>query len=1008
MAKKKTSLTYRLPHGGRIDRSEVLEFNFNGRDYIGYQGDTLASALLANGVHLVARSWKYHRPRGFLGHGVEEPNAVIQLGEGNLTVPNVKATEAILFDDMVAKSVNCWPSVAFDLMALSGWFSRLLPAGFYYKTFMWPKTAWMQYEHFIRKASGLGKSPQKPDPETYDKTFAHCDVLVVGAGVAGISAALAAARSGARVIIADEQSEFGGSLLSGTEPIDALSPVDWIECSVSELTQHEKVTCLARSTVYGYMDHNFLTIAEKLTDHLPVNRRRGPREKLWKVRAKRVVLATGAQERPLVFGNNDRPGIMLASSVSQWIRRYAVRPGNKALVFTNNDSAYQTVLDLLAAKVEVLAVVDIRRGSSGGLPAKVRDAGVRIYQGYAVIDTKGGRHLSAVCLMKLSDDTAEVRDGAFAIECDLLAVSGGWSPVVHLSAQSGAKAVWDNDKSCFCPGVPVQEEVSAGAAAGVFELADCLSDGYSKGLEAARACGFNASTGSSASTAENALSSPVQSMWLVPGPWPGGRGPKQFVDLQNDVTVADIMLAAREGFKSVEHVKRYTAMGFGTDQGKTGNINGMAILAGTLGQSIEETGTTTFRPNYTPVTFGTIAGPNLGEEFFEPVRKTALHAWHEENDALFENVGQWKRPWYYPRDGEDMHAAVNRECLAVRASVGILDASTLGKIELRGPDSAEFLNRVYTNAWKRLKVNHARYGLMLGEDGMLMDDGVTIRLADDHFFMHTTTGGAAPVFAWLESWLQTEWPELQVYLTSVTDHWATAAVAGPDSRKVVAAVCPDIDFSPDAFPFMTSRTGTAAGVAARINRISFSGELAYEVNVPANYARHVWDALMSAGEPFDITPYGTEAMHVLRAEKGYIIVGQDTDGSVTPVDLGMDWALSKTKDFIGKRSLSREDTARKDRKQLVGLMTEDPLQVIPEGSQIVENPEGETPIPMLGHVSSSYFSACLGKSIALALLKDGFSKMDQTVFSPQADGTLIKAKICGSVFLDPKGERQNV
>ncbi|MCB1755772.1 MAG: sarcosine oxidase subunit alpha, partial [Gammaproteobacteria bacterium] len=815
-------------------------------------------------------------------------------------------------------------------------------------------------------------------------------------------------RSGARVMLVDEQSEFGGSLLASRQTIDGLPALHWVGKAVEELRGNSRVRLLVRSTVYAYLDHNFLTVAERRTDHLAPAERRGPREKLWKVRAGQVVLATGAQERPMIFGNNDRPGIMLASSVSHWINRYAVLPGKKAVLFTNNDSAYQTVLDLLDAGAEVAAVVDVRRRANGTLPARVKARGVQIYRGHAVVNTLGGRHLKAACLMRLNEAGNEVRDGSFALDCDLLAVSGGWSPVLHLSAQSGARASWSEALACFCPGTPVQAERSTGAAAGLFELADCLSDGFARGQQAAREAGFENTASLDEPVVEAVETAAIEPLWLVPSPWPAGRGPKQFVDLQNDVSAADIRLAAREGFKSIEHVKRYTAMGFGTDQGKLGNINGMAILAQTLGQSIPATGTTTFRPNYTPVSFGTIAGPDLGGELFQPVRKTALHAWHQENGALFENVGQWQRPWYYPRDGEDLQAAVERECLAVRNSVGIMDAGTLGKIDIKGPDAAEFLNRVYTNHWSKLKINHARYGLMLGEDGMLMDDGVTIRLAEDHFFMHTTTGGAAPVFAWLERWLQTEWPELQVYLTSVTDHWATAAVVGPDSRQVLAGVCDDLDLSAKAFPFMTSRTGTVAGVAARVNRISFSGELAYEVNVPANYARHVWEALMQAGESFDITPYGTETMHVLRAEKGYIIVGQDTDGSVTPIDLGMAWAVSKSKDFIGRRSLSRSDTARQDRKQLVGLLTADPSQVIPEGAQIIEDPQASVPVPMLGHVTSSYFSATLQKSIALALIENGFARQDQQVFAATADGALIEARVCQPVFLDPEGERQHV
>jgi sarcosine oxidase subunit alpha len=623
-----------------------------------------------------------------------------------------------------------------------------------------------------------------------------------------------------------------------------------------------------------------------------------------------------------------------------------------------------------------------------------------------VVDVEGGRRLSAVKVMMRAADGGAVAGSATEIACDLLAVSGGWSPVVHLHAQSGGRARFDDGKACFVPGDSVQAERSAGACNGTFALGACLAEGVAAGAEAARLAGVGDGTLPPVPVADDWAEEPPLPLWVVPSAAPAGRGPKQFVDLQSDVTAADIALAAREGYRSIEHVKRYTAMGFGTDQGKLGNINGMAILAQTLGNGLAATGTTTFRPNYTPVTFGAIAGRDLGERF-EPVRKTALHAWHEAHGALFENVGQWKRPWYFPRDGESLHDAVARECLATRNGVGIMDASTLGKIDIQGKDAATFLDWVYTNAWGKLAVGRCRYGLMLDESGMVLDDGVTARLGDSHFLMTTTTGGAARVMAWLERWLQTEWPHLDVYLTSVTDHWATAAVAGPASRKVVQSISDGIDCSPGAFPFMAWREGTVAGVPARVMRISFSGELAFEVNVCANQARHVWEALMAAGAAHGITPYGTETMHVLRAEKGFVIVGQDTDGSVTPVDLGMDWIVAKGKDFIGRRSLSRSDMLRGDRKQLVGLLTEDPAEVLPEGGQIVTDASAPVPVPMEGHVTSSYFSACLGRSIALALVKGGRNRKGEKVEIALADGRTAGAVIAEPVFIDPEGARQN-
>jgi len=998
------SQRFRTEQGGRVDREQEIQFTFNGKPYTGLAGDTLCSALIANGVHMIGRSWKYHRPRGVMSAGAEEPNAIFQVEKGNRTIPNARGTQVELYAGLDASSVNCWPSLDFDLLSINSKFSRMMPAGFYYKTFMWPKSMWMKYEHFIRKASGLGEAPREKDPDRYEHTHQHCDVLVVGGGVAGLSAALAAGRAGARVIIADEQSEPGGLTLTSKAHIDDIDALQWIENSVAELQQMPEVTLLSRSTVFGYHDYNFLTINQRLSDHLPLAARSGGREKLWQVRARQVVLATGAAERPLTFANNDRPGILLASAVSTYTNRYAVKPGSRAVIYTNNDSAYQSALDLKAAGVEVVAVIDARTDSASELANTVRSADIQVINGSVVVDTAGHKRLRSVQVMRLSADGSTVSGNANSLACDLLAVSGGWSPVVHLNAQSGAKPVWDEEASMFRRGETQQAQISAGSASGRLDLAGCLLEGTDAGKRAAKACGFKASM--KAPQTEKVDAEAILPLWNAPSPYTRGRGPKAFIDMQNDVGVADIELAVREGFQSVEHVKRYTAMGFGTDQGKLGNINGMGILAETMKQSIAATGTTTYRPNYTPISFGSFAGQNLGDRLFDPVRKTAMHAWHEEYGAKFEDVGQWKRPWYYPQAGESLHDAVNRECLATRESVGILDASTLGKIEIRGPDAAKFLEMIYTNNWMKLEVGKARYGFMLGEDGMVMDDGVTIRIAEDHFFMHTTTGGAAGVLAWMERWLQTEWPEMEVFLTSVTDHWATAAVVGPKSRDVVAAVCEDIDFSASAFPFMASKTGKIGDVECRVNRISFSGELAYEVNIPANYGRFMWEKLMQAGEKFRITPYGTETMHVLRAEKGYVIVGQDTDGSVTVDDLGLGWALSKTKpDFIGKRSLSRPDTVRKDRKQLVGLLSEDQMTVIPEGAQLVNDPAAAIPLPMVGHVSSSYYSACCGHSIAMALVKGGHHRMGETVYAPLANGRVIKATITEPVFYDKEGAK---
>ncbi len=993
----------RTAQGGAIDRAERLAFSFNGKRYHGYSGDTLASALLANGVRLVGRSWKYHRPRGIVAAGVEESNAIVQLGVGARTVPNALATMVELYDGLAARSVNCWPDAERDYGAIAGAFSRLLPAGFYYKTFMWPRGLWHRYEHYIRKAAGLGVAPEERDPDRYEKMNAHCDVLVVGGGPAGLAAGLSAARAGARVIVADEQREFGGNLLGSRDQIDGVPALEWVRASLAELSSLPEVRLLLRSTAFGYHDHNFLTIQERLTDHLPEASRRGPRERVWRVRAQEVVLATGAHERPLVFANNDRPGIMLASAVSTYVNRYAVRPGTAAVVFTNNDSAYATALDLLDAGIPLTALVDARAQVTATVVANLRARGVQVLTGAVVVNALGRQRVRGVEVMAFDGRSVQGRKRTLA--CDLLAVSGGWSPAVHLYAQSGGRPVWDEVKACFVPGASVQAERSAGACNGSFALARCVAEGLHAGAAAALRALHGEVAGPAPLQIDGTVERTLLPLWRVPGP--RRRGPKAFVDYQNDVSTEDIALAAREGYRSIEHVKRYTALGFGTDQGKLGNINGMAILAEALGQTIAQTGTTTFRPNYTPVTFGAVAGRDVAE-LFDPDRKTALHEWHVERGALFENVGQWKRPWYYPRCGESLHDAVKRECLAVRRSVGVMDASTLGKIDIQGPDAVRLLEWVYTNAWAKLGVGRCRYGLMLDENGMVMDDGVTTRLGEHHYLMTTTTGGAARVLAWLERWLQTEWTDMKVYLTSVTDHWTTIAVAGPNSREVLQALCADVDFSNAAFPFMSYRAGTIADVAARVMRISFSGELAYEINVPANVARHVWDEVMRAGAAYDITPYGTETMHVLRAEKGYIIVGQDTDGSVTPVDLGMEGMVAKSKDCIGKRSLARSDTARPDRKQLVGLLTEQPNEVLPEGAQLTEDPHAAIPVAMVGHVTSSYYSATLGHSIALALVNSGRSKTGQSIYAPLEDGRIVAAKLVSPVFYDPEGSRQNV
>lgn len=998
---------FRTATGGLIDRSRKISFTFNGRNYHGHPGDTLASALLANGVHLVGRSFKYHRPRGILSAGAEEPNALVQLERGAYTEPNLRATQIELYEGLTASSQNAWPSVEFDLGAVNDLFSKLFVAGFYYKTFMHPKSFWMTvYEPLIRRAAGLGRAPKEPDQDVYDKMHAHCDVLVVGAGPAGLMAAHEAARSGARVILADEQATFGGAMLESTHFIDGMSAPRWVARVTAELGQFPEVQLLPRTTVTGYYDHNYLIMAERKTDHLPRGAALGsPRQRLWKVRAAQVVLATGAHERPLVFADNDRPGVMLAWAVRSYVNRYGAMPGRRTVVFTNNDSAYETAIDIKRAGGDVAAIVDLRPEASGAWPDKARELGIRIAAGSGVVATRGYRRVTGVEIAPLSADGEALVGPVRVIACDLVAMSGGWNPAVHLFSQSGGKLRYDDALASFVPDRSVQAETSTGACKGAFALPQCLAEGAAAGREAAKAAGFDTPAPSKLPEAVYVEAASIRPTWIVPGRRPLGHGhAKHFVDFQNDVTAADVLLASREGYQSVEHLKRYTTAGMGTDQGKTSNVNALAILSRSLAAPVPQVGTTTFRPPYTPITYGTLAGREIGA-LADVARVTPMHPWHVEHGAMFEDVGQWKRPWYYPRRGETMHHAVNRECRAARSGVGVLDASTLGKIDIQGRDAAEFLNRVYTNAWTKLETGHCRYGVMCKEDGMVMDDGVTTRLGANHFLMTTSTGNAALVLAWLEDYLQTEWPNLRVYLTTVTEHWATAAVVGPKARAMLSELAPQLDLSAEAFPFMTMNEATVAGLPARIFRISFTGELSYEINVPTYAGLHLWQAIMDAGAKHGITPYGTETMHVLRAEKGYIIVGQETDGTVTPFDLGMGWIVAKKKaDFIGKRSFTRVDTARDDRKHLVGLLTEDPAEVLPEGAQITAEPDAATPVPMLGHVTSSYYSDTLGRSIALALIEGGRQRMDSTVYAP-LPGRTVACKVVSSVFYDPEGAR---
>jgi sarcosine oxidase subunit alpha len=869
----------RLATGGRIDRSRSIRFSFNGTTYRGHEGDTLASALLANDVRVVSHSVTYGRRRGVFSSGVEEPNALVQVGNDTM----LRATQVELVEGLDAIGLD-----------------------------------------------GRGRLSAEPDIGRHEKVYAHCEVLVIGAGRAGITAALQASQSGDRVILADEQAELGGRLLGAGWN-------DWLKTNLAALRAQPDVRLLTRATAFGHYDQNLVLIAQRLPD--------GGR--LWQIRAKRVVIATGAHERPLIFANNDRPGIMLAGAARTYINRYGVAPGRHAVIFTNNDSTDAVADDLKRAGISIEATVDVRSGE-------------------AVLDTRGddeGLHSVLIGTLRGTHSRRE-------IDCDLLCVSGGFNPTLHLFSQAQGRLRYDEGLACFVPdSAPPNVEV-VGAASGDL-------------------------TGRGQGT--------IMPYWVVPSD--GREWSTHFVDLERDVTVADVRRALGTGMRSVEHVKRFTTIGTGSDQGKTAGINETAIIATQLGQPVGAVGVTTFRPPYVPVPFGLMAGRNRGD-LFDPIRVTAMHPWHVARGAIFENVGQWKRPWYFPQQDEDIEAAVLRECRAARERVAVMDASTLGKLDIQGPDAVEFLNRMYTNGFDTLKVGSCRYGLMCKADGMVFDDGVVMHLGPDHWLATTTTGGAAAVLDWMEEWLQTEWPGLRVRLTSVTDHWADVAVVGPRSRDVVRSLFPDVALDPDSFPFMAIRQGETAGIPVRLHRITFSGELAYELWTPNWYGLALWEAVMTAGEPFGITPYGTEAMHVLRAEKGYIICGQETDGTVTPQDLGMSWIVSNKKAFIGQRSHRRIDTARPDRKQLVGLLPVDGDQLLPEGAQLVLQPDGAVPVKMVGHVTSSYRSATLGRTFALAMLQSGRERLGSTVYAP-LNGHVLAATVTEPIFYDRENIRRD-
>ncbi len=984
----------RLAAGGLVDRARALRFSFDGRSLTGFRGDTLAAALLANGVRLVGRSFKYHRPRGILSAGPEEPNALIELRTGARREPNSKATTVELFDGLQASSQNRFPSLAFDLLAVNQWVSPFLSAGFYYKTFMWPASFWEPvYEKLIRRAAGLGRASGVPDPDHYEKAHAFCDVLVIGGGPAGLMAALVAARAGARVILADEDFRTGGRALAERRQIDGQPASAWAAGVLAELESFPEVRIMPRTTVFGAYDGGVYGAVERVSDHLPVPPPHQVRQRAWRIVARRCVLAAGAIERPLVFAGNDRPGVMLAGAVRAYLNRFAVSPGRRAVVFANNDDAAATARDLAANGVGVAAIVDPRPKPSEAMRAAAEQSGARLLTG-AVIRVHGSHTVEAVEVM--TADGARQR-----VDCDLLAMSGGWNPSLQLTTHLGARSVWRDDLAAFVPGDRLPPGMAvAGAASGAFALADGLAAGLREGAFAAEACGFRPSLPNGPTVDRESVA--VAALWRVRG----GRG-KAFVDQQNDVTDTDVALAEREGFRSVEHLKRYTTLGMATDQGKTANVNGLALMAEITGRSIPNTGTTTARPPYAPVTLGALAGHHRGKAF-RPTRLTPTHDWATELGAVFVETGPWLRASHFPRPGEaDWLATVNREVLAVRQGVGLCDVTTLGKIEIEGPDAASFLERVYANAWANLAIGRVRYGLMLREDGFVMDDGTTARLGPDRFVMTTTTANAVSVFRHLELCRQWLFPELDVQLASVTEQWAQLAVAGPRSRDVLAEIVDaPFDIADAAFPYMAAAELTVCGGSrARLFRISFSGERAYEIAVPARHGDALARRLMQVGARHGITPYGLEAMGVLRVEKGHP-AGAELNGQTTAHDLHLDRLLSRKKDFIGRAMAARPVLTDPARPNLVGLRPVDRAARLRAGAHLLPKDGAADAAHDQGHVTSVAYSPSLGHWIGLGLLAGGQGRMGEVVraFDPVLSGD-VPVEVVPAVFIDPEGGR---
>ncbi|RUA20008.1 MAG: sarcosine oxidase subunit alpha family protein [Alphaproteobacteria bacterium] len=994
------SQKYRLDNIGYINRDKKISFTFNGKKYFGYEGDTLASALLANGIHLVGRSFKYHRPRGFFGAGVDEPNAKVQLYKGAKTEPNANATEVELVEGLIVKSQNCWPSVSFDFGAINNLFQKFFPAGFYYKTFMWPKSFWYKvYEPIIRKAAGLGVAPLKPDPDRYEHKYEYCDVLIAGSGPSGLASALAAAKNGARVILAEDKSRFGGSLLVDEVTIGNKKGKEWADEAISQLKSMPNVIVKNRSQVFGYYDHNMMVMFERTRDHIENPNKFTPRQKLWYIRAKEIVISTGSLERPLIFGNNDRPGILLSSAAKEYLKVYGVLVGRKPIIFTNNDSAYDTAIEFKKNGINPL-VVDTRTNSDSSVISEAKNLNIDIKFSHGIANTKGHLKVNSATIGKFNSDKSSY-ENLEEVSCDCICVSGNWTPTVHLSSQSGNKLKFNETIDAFIPSQSRQKESTIGSANGSFTLKQALEDGFNKGFELSNKI-TNKNSKSTAPTSNERSYGEHDKFWCMP--LPKNKHYKRFVDFQNDVAVSDIELAVREGFRSIEHVKRYTTLGMATDQGKTSNLNGLQLVSNIEGKIVPEVGHTTFRPPYTAVTIGTIVGREVGKHY-RPTRKSPMHEWHEKNNAVFVDAGLWLRPRYYKQDNESLEEAAKREANNVRKNVGVCDVTSLGKIDIKGPDTAEFLNRIYTNAWMKLPVGKARYGVMLREDGIVFDDGTTTRISENHFHMTTTTAQAVNVLAHLEYYLQVVWPELNVNVLSTTEQWAGAALAGPNSRELLSKLFPETNILNEALPFMGYKESDLFDVPARIFRISFSGELAYEINVESSYGTFMWEKIIEFGQEMNIEPYGTEALSTLRIEMGHV-AGSELDGRTIPYDVSLEGMLSKKKDFIGKRSLTREAFLNPKREKVVGVIPLDKKTTIPEGSHLVKDGNASSPNPKLGHVSASCWSVEYNNPFSLAIIQDGKNRIGEKLYAVSPlNNKNIAVEIVSSHYVDPKGER---